>query len=679
MLLKNQILFIPISEAVAKYAIYAAVFWVPVVFAPRTADVLDFNKQVVFSFLIFASLFLWMIGTLVSGKIVFNVNRVQIAAGILFLLYLTSTIFSVSRYGSFWGWPNVTSASLLSVMGFLALYFLVSSTFGSKQILHCFKLLGASSLGVFLYGILQIFGFYLLPLAFTKNSSFNTIGSVATLGIFAAALLPLYISLFILVRKWWKLLFFANIVCIVVVLFLVNYTIVWWVAATGCATIVFFWAIKRNRFDGKWMFLPMFFLIVFLFFIMFSPQAPWLPQKPLEVRLPHATSFGIIKDTLRFTPLLGSGPGTFAYDFAKYKNKDFNKSPLWDITPHTASSQVLTDVATTGILGFLASLVLVGFIIFYATRYIVLCPSIIQKESENTFNELSLVVGMVAVIVAGTVGYFLYTTNFSLNMLYFLCMGSLVALIFKHNRHCVLRLSSLLHPMITFIGMSVLVFGLGLLMFLGQRYVANIHYNKALAYWHSANPQESLRYFKLAASQNSDLDTYFNQLAIFSLVNLQSRVSGVNTNALSNTEAKKIQSLVLDAVNASNTAVKLNPNEVNNWSTKGYICQNIIGFVPDALDCSILSYDRAIALSPTNPYLLLQQGNAYLAAVVNANLPASLQASQPQDRIQLLLKAKAKFEAAIGLKSDYALAYTQLALVAKLQNNPTENQVSETP
>ena len=666
-MLKNPLRFVKICDQITWYTIYTLVFLVPVFFAAWTSDALDFNKQALLVLLVFISLFAWMLKTLVSGRFLFNVNKVHIVAGIAFLIYLASTVFSVSRYGSFWGQSQAISAGFLSVTCFFILYFLVSNNATTKESAHFLKLVMLSSLLVFAYGILQLFGLHIFSFGFAKNNSFNTVGSLAHLGTFAAVLLPLFIASFAVLKKWWKLLCLADIVLILVLLLLINYGIMWWTAALGCAVIMFFWIIKRHIFDGRWMFLPMFFLVVSLFFIIFSPQIKWLPQKSLEVRLTHKASFDIGVKTFKSSALLGSGPGTFAYDFAKYKDVDFNKSPVWNVNLHAGSSKALTDAATLGILGFLALIVLAGFVIFYAARHLI--TFLVVQKSDQAIGELSLALGFLAMFVSGTLAYFLTTTNISLDFIYFLAIGILTALVFKDNRQYILKSSSLLNLMVAFIFTVVFVFGAGLLMLQGQRYFADMQYNKALDSWQAGRQEESLKYLKIAASNNTKLDAYFNQLALFSLVHLQSKVLGLDLNALAAEDKKNIQSLVSDSVNASNIAVKLGSQNVDNWSMKGYICQNLIGFLSDALDCSVASYDKALQLSPASPYLLLQQGNAYLTAVVNSNLSAD---GQTQNSAQLSLKAKEKFNNAIALKEDYALAYIQLALVGKLQNNNSE-------
>ena len=87
-------------------------------------------------------------------------------------------------------------------------------------------------------------------------------------------------------------------------------------------------------------------------------------QKPII--LPFQTGFqtafaSISQDASRIAQgfFLGSGFGTYATDFTRFKQAIFNQSSdLWNLTFLRSSSFVLELLATTGVLGFLAYLYL---------------------------------------------------------------------------------------------------------------------------------------------------------------------------------------------------------------------------------------------------------------------------------------------------------------------------------
>ena len=365
---KESSLALKVCDLITKYSIYALVFLVPIFFLPWTTEVLDFNKQTLLVFLVFVSLFALMLKILISGKFEINRSPMHIVAGVLFFVYLLATVFSAYKYGSFWGMPQQMSESMLTVICLLLFYFLVSNIFSRKDILISAIVLSFSATLVELIGILQLFGLFIMPFDFTKSAAFNTIGSVGSLGIFTAILFPLAIVLLMSIKKWWRVFFALEIILSALVLFLVGYPLVWWVVIIGSALTLTLGIMKRDLFDGRWMALPMFFLAVALFFVLLGPQwgarANWMPQKPNEILLSQKAGLGIAIQTIKEKPLFGSGLGTFAFDFSKFKNPDFSGSSFWNITFNKSSSKVLNGLATTGTLGFLAMLAFMAFPIF---------------------------------------------------------------------------------------------------------------------------------------------------------------------------------------------------------------------------------------------------------------------------------------------------------------------------
>lgn len=685
-MIKGQLFVLNVFEKITKISIYILVFLMPIFFLSWTSDALDFNKQALFVLLVFISLFAWMIKTVFVRTFTINKSKVNIAIGILLLVYLASMIFSVSMYGSFWGWPEITSESLLSIIGFVMLYFLVSNCFSEKEIFTSCTLLTCSAGLALIYGILQMIGLNIIPFSFAKNTVFNTIGSVGSLGFFAATLLPLFIVISIIAKKWWKALFLVNIVLTFIVLLLINYNLMWLMVLAGSVLIVAFWIIKRNVFDGRWMFLPIFFIIVSLFFVIFSPQVKWLPQNFLEISVSKKANVAIDVKALQSSPILGSGPGTFSYDFSKYRDKNFNENSFWNLHFNLGASKVLTSLATVGMLGFLALLSVMFLPIFYGVKYLIfntlnfdmpilkslktVSPNVTEdfkrSKSKVTMQKTSLIVAVLIVLIVETFGFFLYNSNVVMDFVYFFSIGCLMALISKDNKTYILKPSSLLTLAVTFIFTLVFIFGLGFLMLEGQRYLAEINYYRALSAFNNGQKDNAIKYVKIAASNNANLDLYFRQLASFSLSKLQDELFSPQGNISEEEKKKNITALVSDSINASNIAVNIGPKNVDNWSMKGYVCQNLAGFITDAVECAIKSYDEAIILDPFNVYLLVQEGNVYLAEA--ANLPQD----QLQNKNRLLSQAQDKFNKAIDLKKDYSLAYFQKALASRLQQNVAE-------
>lgn len=646
---KESLLVLKICDWVVKYSIYAAIFLVPVFFLPWTADVLDFNKQTIVLLLVFVALFCWMTRVLVSGKFELNISPMHIVVGVLFLTYLLSVVFSTNSYGSFWGWPQIPSESLLSLIAFVLLYFLVSNVFSKRNIFVSLIILSFSILLAELIGLLQLFGLFILPFSFAKTVAFNTLGSVGSLGFIAAIMLPLAIVMLIRAKKWWKLLFILEIVFSALILFLVNYPIVWWATIAGSALIMIFGIMKRDVFDGRWMDLPMFFLAVSLFFVLLNPQINLLSQKPNEIFLSQRANLDISLQTLKERPILGSGPGTFTYDFLKYKSPDFSKSSLWNFAFNRGASKVLNDLVTTGILGFLALLALLAFPVFYGVKFL-----IAEKEANSLYWVLAL--GLSACLVAQGLTYFLYNSNIVLDFVYFFLIASLIGLTAKEKKVYELKPSSLITLLITFVFTLVFIFGLGLVILDGQRYIAEMSYLKGLVKYQAGQKDEGIKSIEAAASANSSSDLYFRQLSQAYLAKLQDELQN-SASAPSDEETKKIQTLVANSINAAKIATDLNPNNANNWSVRGYVYQSLFGVISDAGTWAEKSYDEALKLSPNDPYLSAQKGNVFLAMALKSPQ------DQAQQKSQYFEQAQEQLEKAVNLNPNYSNALYSLGLV----------------
>lgn len=649
-----------VCDIITKYSVYVSVFLIPIFFLPWTADVLDFNKQTLLLLLVFVGVLSWMIKILISGKVEFNPSKLYIAVAVFLLAGILSTIFSLYRYGSFWGWPQLTSESALSLILVSLLYLLVSSAFSKKDIYTSAVILSLSAMIAEIIGILQLLGLFIIPFNFAKSYSFNTVGSSGTVGMFAAIMLPLQIILLVLAKSWHKLLFAFEILCLFVILFLINYSIVWWVVALGSTAIIIVGIIKRKIFDVRRTALPIFFLVVSLFFIIFRPQIGWIPQRANEIFIFQKDSFKISLQELKQNPILGSGPGTFAFDFSKYKNPSLNQSSLQGITLAKATTEVINNLATIGILGLAAFLALLAFSIYIGAKFLFFekfDKKAEDKEIGTTYFILTM--GLFSVLVAETLAFFLYNSNIVLNFIYFFTIAGLAVLTVKEKKTYTLKSSSLITFAITFAFILFFVFILGVAIFDGQRYVAEVNYFMGLKELQAGKIDQGVKSLESAASMNSSSDLYFRQLSQAYILSLQNEIKNNGSATPSQPELQKIQTLAANAVNAGKIATDLSPKNFNDWSSRGYIYENLVGIISNASDWAIKSYDQALLLDPNDANLLIQRGNASFAAALK--LPQDSQSQNQKN--QLLTQAKGFLEESTALSPNYSDALYYLGLV----------------
>jgi Tfp pilus assembly protein PilF len=667
-------------EKVSKISIYLLAFLLPLFFLPWTGDVLNFNKQALLIFLVFVSFFAWLLKILISGKFRFTFSWIHIPLLVLFLVLLFSTLFSLYSYGSFWGWPQAASESFLTLLCLVLFYFLTINIFEKEEIFYLVVYLLFSAFLAMFFGAFQLFGKFMFPFAFSKTPSFNTVGSTGSLAIFAAVLLPLLILLIIKVRKKLLRVFFvASAILSALILVLINFSIAWWLVIVGAVLTITLIAQKRDVLDNRWLILPLFFLAIALLFVFLKIQIPGVSSRSIEVFLNQRASSDIARKTLKENPVLGTGPGTFIFDFAKHKDASFNQSRLWNVKFGKAGSEFFNALTTTGVLGVLSFLALIGLSIFYGIKILFIEQRKKKKQTSVKNKETSVasskteeeVKGFFWVLSAGifisflvlTVGYFLYSSNLSLNFTYFLLLAGFIALAFP-KKEFLLKPSSLPTLIFTFMFTLFFVFGLGIFILETQRYVAAANYQKGMSAWQRNNSEQAVKSIEGATRINPGVDLYWRQLAQLYIqrVNATARNKKLSKDAAS----RRIQLYINNAVNSAKAAIDTSPKNVANWSTRAFVYEKLIGMIGGTGDWAVKSYDSALQLEPLNPYFPTQEG---LVLVQQASL---LPKDKKDEKAKILEQAKGQFEKAIALKPDYAPANFQLAMVYQAEGKQKE-------
>lgn len=636
--------FVKICDIFIKYAIYGGIFLIPIFFASPQFGPLDFIKQSLLIFFVAVSAIAWTLKGWIKNELNLNIRKTYaIAAIIFFLTYFLSTIFSVSRSASFWGIPQAASTGFVSIIFLLILYFLIGNDFSKKEIFSSFIFLSSSIFTVNLYGILQLAG--IAPFDFAK-AAFSPVGAFSSLGLIAAVILPLQIVIFSFHKTPLKFFGAAATVLSFIVFLMVNYYPVWIAVLIGCVPLVLFWTAKKSVFGAKPIFIPVFFIFISLFFIIFSPQIRWLPQKPAEILLSSKAGIKINSAVMGSNPIFGSGPATFFYDFKKHKEESFNKTVAWSVGFVSGSSKILTALAEIGIVGTLS------LVLFFVLPVLISLKSLIfSVPEENANRTASLTLAAASVLLTGLAGYFLLNSGIVLDFICVFSAAALIAISVRNEKIFILSPSSSAFVIFTAVSALIFVFGGGLMVLESRRFLAEASYGKAIIEWQSGNKDKGMEDLKEAIDWNGRSDIYHSQMALFYLDKFL--FSSAGTRDVQILEGKELAGR---AANSASAAIEINPNNSANWAVQGQVCLNLIGFIESGVECALKSYDKAIALDPSNPYLFLQKGAVYFS--VSEKLP-----KQGQERVQALSLALEMFKKSAELKNDYALAYLHAGLV----------------
>ena len=647
---------------IAKIAVYFLVFLLPIFFLPFTANVLDFNKQALLLFLVFVSLICWLGSCLISNRLEINVSLLNLPVLALLLLSGLSVIFSLSRYGSFWGWPLVVSSSFISLLSFVILYFLIANLFKKDEIPFLFLTLFLSGFLTALYFIFQLFGKFIFPFDFAKTSSFNTVGAINSLAIYFSLLLILLLPLFFFVVRFFKIILGITGSVLLFSLFLINFKTAWLIFLMGLVVLFAFGVVNLRR-TGRSGFitLTMALLIIASLLIFFRFPLPGVPQIPAEVSPSQGASLGILKHLPAKSLILGSGPGTFIYDWSRYKSVDVNQSVFWSAGFGQGASEILDRLITNGILGILAFFFLI--FIFFKLIFAFLLKKMenrLAKENRGLGRQeilnWFLVWGILASFTGLVVTFFLYSANLSIFFLFWLLIGCLTLLEKGRRKVFDFSVSSVGALAFSFFFILILVSGIGLFILYAQKYTAEVRYFQGLRAWQRGDNNLSVNYISRAANLNPKMDIYWRNLSQVYLVRLNEVLS--DTRLSQEEKSNQAQTLIASSINSATQATVVEPNNVANWNTRGFVYRNMLGILGGADEWAIKSYQKAAELEPVAPDIFTEIGRVYLAK--------SDILSQQEDKkgsAENLKLAQENFEKAINLKSDYAPAHYQIAMI----------------
>jgi len=663
-------------KKIPKLAVYLALFLIPLFTLPFTSNVLDFQKQFVLFLVTSVGMFFWIWRAFSEKRLEVNTNHLNYFVGGFLAVALASSIFSLYSYGSLWGTPLPVAESFATLLSFAFLYFLIINNFKKIEAYNLIAIMALSGAIAVGYGILQSWGLYLLPfLGYTKDPSFNTIGTTSGLALYAAVILAVMMPLIFASRNPYRklmsvcggfllfaLIFFNGIATIYFPAKATgigyDLSLAPWIVLAVSALATFVFSFSDQKFVSKngrvknasfGIMIVAFLFLVFNIFAkdvvagMYGSSMQALKVKAAtEISLQQGTAVDIAVSVLKQSTqsfFLGSGPGTFIYDYIKYKPQSMSQDNFaWNITFFSGASEIINRIATTGLLGMIALLLIVAMWTVESFRTL-------TGEEEEESLPLAVFSGWLAIIAA----MFFYPFNLSLAMLFWIFLGLIVAM--GEEKIVSLPLTSVrLTYAVTLGFIAVIILELGLLVWNTKRYYAEVQYLSALTALQKNDVAGAMRLLEMAANSTDRMqDNYLTGLSQIYLAQAREELSKQNTKPEDALKAASpyIQTAVNAAMLSTNTA---NPNNSTNWAARGYIYRQLIG-VSEGFDTWALNmYQKALNLEPNNPSLWAEVGQVYI---------------MKND----LTKAEESFNKAVALRPQMIDPHYYLALIKDQQGN----------
>lgn len=666
------------------------IFLAPLFFIPGGALSLASAKSALFSLLIVAAILVFLYETWRDGTISLPRNYLLVAAALLPVVYLLSSMLA--------------TPSSLSLLG----YNLEIGTFG-------YMLLGASALIlvaiifsdvtrflsalIALFASLSILALFMVVKILTGGSSLvlgnfggnmgNPLGGWTDLAV-VFGLLAVFATLavgIIPMKRSIKIMLYGVFILATLLLVVINFSTAF-ALTLGASILLYLYFSKIEKhflfslsgdtgekgFFSRATFLPIVLGVISLLFLInptISETRGRLGDvvsgafgvQNTDVRPTLSATLGISKSVLSQVALLGSGPNTFGQDWLIFKPASINATPFWGVAFPFGVGFIPTQIATTGILG---TAIWIAFFVLLLILGVKILGGIPESRGARFVLISSLFISLFLWIAS-----LLYAPSATVLLIAFLFAGLLVA-IGRETGIISSRVFSLKetsqHRFVSIILLLLITLGAFYIGWVGTaRTIAAYHFKKAADLSNTAGtPIQAVEDHLNTAVRFAPVDAHYTAISQLNFAKAQAAANAVTPNQSAGeadgtgqagtspeVQQKIFQESLSKAIQAARAAVGVNPASYSNWVSLGLIYSALVPeplSVEGAYENAQFAYAEAYKRNPANPELPL--------------LLAQLEVNKGN-----IDNARSYIRRSIALKEDYADAYLMLARLEIAQDN----------
>lgn len=669
-----------IFSGVTRWSVWLSFLLVPLFFLPWTNTVLETGKQMLLVILALLGLMSWLGGMVVSKKLSFRAGWINALPALFLGATLVSSIFSLAGYQTWVGDAGQEYASFLTAaMLAIQFYVVMNAEEGVARGAVLATFLSSSVAG--LLGLLGMFGFSILPFDFAKGAGFNTVGPMVAFSMYLIVVMTMGFAAWLVSGKGKgdlmpagtptgilaRVLIALTAAAAMATAAAVDFWALWVLVIFGVLLLAMFAFLQPHTFPDQRKFaIPLFALLVAV--LLLFVRTPLSVSLPVSVSPSYSASWGITRSAMTegwLRMAVGSGPGTFAFDYVKYRPADVNATAFWDTRLDRAKSDLLTRLATTGMVGTLLWLATMASVLGLALARLLRD----DKDSEGWKATYVLFAGFATLLL----GHLLYGSNMTLSFLLWGFAGLLAAQSVRGGRETDFAKSPRLGLAFSFLFVVATVGVLATLFVTGGRLAAESAFVKAVRLDQKRAPVEQIiAQLGTAVRHNPLSDIYYRNLSSALLTQARRTIALAKGTELTSDQRTAVTNSVSMAVNAAKAATDSEPNNVDNWVVRGSIYRDVMTFVANAEDFAAATFQQAAALEPGNPSHRVNLGRVYLAvaeraAQMKSAENAELAATAAKSEADNLALAEQSLLAAIQLKPDYAPAHYYLAAAYERQ------------
>lgn len=683
-------------QSLIRWAFYALFFLVPLVFYSKSYELFEYNKMMLTYGLTIFIAGAWIGKMVLNKKIIFRRTFLDWPILLYLASHILSTIFSLDVHTSIWGYYSRFHEGLLATISYLILFYALVSNLTKKEVIKSLLFSFVSGVIVSLWGTLEHFGTSISCIFITgqanddcwiqdvRNRVFATLGQpnwmaayldvliLATLGFIFKMIghqtiikekndRPLIVHDFrsILLAS----LFFAAL------LFTKSRSgLLGLLAGFGVFGLGFFITQGKRTVElvksKSFLVITAIFVLITLFFglpfdkidqltipnLLAGKKQAAAPAKPattdgyIDIGISESGDIrkivwkGAIKIWERY-PIFGSGVETFAYAYYKDRPVEHNYVSEWDFLYNKAHNEFLNILATTGTVGFLSYLSILGVYSWWILKQ-VRHPKAVDHQSLI----LALYAGYISILVTNFFGFSVVI----IGIFFFLIPGFCLLLSLPDAEPIKSELKPQKHPnsgntsggQWTAIAIICLI-GLFLEWNLLQMWQAD----EAFAYGKNLDGiqdySQATPYLLKSVETNGDEPTFQDELSYNEAI----LTAQIFQEASGSAQEKiaRVQPYLNLTTKSSDQAVNSEPNNLSFWKTRTKVFYQLAVIDPQFLSQALAAITKAVDLAPTDPKVRYNYG---LILGRSGDVNGAIKA----------------FEDTIALKADYSDAHYALGL-----------------
>lgn len=627
-------------KTLLKFCFYLLFIVTPLLFTSSTSELFEYNKMMfVYTLTVIVS-GLWILRMISLKDLIFKRTPLDIPIALFVLSQILSTIFSIDPHTSIWGYYSRSNGGLLSIVSYVALYYILVSNFEKTEVI---KLLKASILGgviAALYAIPEHFGISPSCVILTNELTascwvqdvqarvFGTIGQPNWLAALLAMLIFPSIYFSLEAKSVERRIIYLAATIAMYLAFTFTYSrgatlgLASGFAVLGLGLLFNRFKEKKINFDLKILAVTALVLIgINIYFgsalTRFKLEGSGIAARPSIVQAPSGgtqlenggTESGQIRlivwqgawEIFKAYPILGSGVETFAYSYYQYRPSAHNLVSEWDFLYNKAHNEYLNYLATTGAFGILTYMAMILVFLLWVARVVLM-----NKKHQPNLLIITLAAGYVSYLIQN---FFLFSVvNVSILFYLFPAFAFLYLEVEKPLNHSNIvyktfdRLFKLISKNIIskriVSALVILIMIVGLVS-IYNLWEADTFYKKGSDYNDINNPGKAYTYLIKAVKLNPKEPLYLAELG---------NAAASSSIALAENDSTTSAELKDDAQFFTDLALNISPvnTTINRTAIRTYFSLALLD--PSLMDKTVQIVNNSIALSPTDPKLLHNKG-----------------------------------------------------------------------